>query len=311
MIDLHTFKTQLSNLQTLNDRFAIQHFVTFKADRYGAPTVEITNDQAVATVALQGGQVLTFRPRDQDPVLWVSPFAPVDKAKPIRGGVPICWPWFGPHETDKAKPVHGFVRTRNWEVVGTEQLNTGETVLKLAFVPTTETQAIWNFPVELQLVIQVGTDLKVNLLTRNLGIQSLLISEGFHTYFKVSDVREIAVEGLEGTEYVDKVDQGHKKIQSGAVKITQETDRVYLHTSVDTLIDDPKLGRKIRIVKTGSLSTVVWNPWEEKGAQLGDAGYQGYLGMLCVEVANALDNQVTIPAGIQHDLGMRISLDSK
>jgi D-hexose-6-phosphate mutarotase len=309
-IDLLTFKERLATLQTLNDDFGIAHYLEFKAGRDGVAVAEITNDHAVATISLQGGQVMTFRPRDQDQVLWLSKFAPLDKAKPIRGGIPLCWPWFGPHETDKNKPAHGFARNVLWKVVETTRIDKGITQLTLELINTPETRAVWPFFAQLQLIVTVGSELRIELVTHNLGEESLRLGEALHTYFQISDVRQVAIHGLENCEYLDKVANSQRQRQAGAVTINGPTDRVYLNTTADCIIEDPGLKRRIRIAKEGSHSTVIWNPWEDQAARLGDCGYQGYLGMVCVETVNAAENMVTVKPGKKHRLQAVISVES-
>jgi len=235
---------------------------------------------------------------------------PVDKNKPIRGGVPICWPWFGPHDSDKTKPGHGVARTASWEVVKTAQLTEGSTQIVLELISTPTIEALWSHSAQLQLVVTVGNTLTVELITHNLSEESIVIGEAFHTYFRVGDVTKVAIKGLENCEYLDKMDNSQQKQQIGDVTISAQTDRVYLNTVADCVIVDPALNRQIRIAKQGSQSTVVWNPWETQSSQLGDVGHQGYLKMVCVETANAVNSVVTIKPGGKHSLVTMISVEA-
>lgn len=309
-LNLQTLKERLATLETLNDDFAIAHYLEFKAGRDGIPVAEINNDHAVATISLQGGHLMTFRPRDHDPVLWLSNFAPMDKNKPIRGGIPICWPWFGPHATDKKKPAHGFARTNLWKVIKTTRIDNGVTQIALELVPPPDLRTLWPSATQLQLIVTVGSQLKVELLTHNTSSEPITIGEALHTYFQVGDVREMAIHGLDNCEYIDKMDNSLRKQQQGAVTIQNQTDRVYLNTTADCIIEDSRLKRRLRIAKQNSHSTVIWNPWEGQAAQLGDCGYQGYLNMICVEVANAADNVVTVKPGEKHHLQMTVSVEA-
>jgi D-hexose-6-phosphate mutarotase len=151
--------------------------------------------------------------------------------------------------------------------------------------------------------------LKIDLVTSNTGGMPITIGEVLHTYFEVGDVREIAIHGLDGCEYLDEVDGDKRKEQSGPVMFNAETDRVYFNTGADCVIDDPGLGRRIRICKSGSRSTVVWNPWNEKAAKMGDLGDEGHLHMVCVESANAAENLVTISPGSEHHLQVSYQLE--
>jgi D-hexose-6-phosphate mutarotase len=300
----------ITDSQVLNTHFAISNHVEFKTIPGGLTIAEITNDHAVATVALQGGHVMTFRPREQDPVIWLSNAARLALGKSIRGGVPICWPWFGPHATDPNKPTHGFARTVLWKVLEIKTLDDGETQMALELINTPATEAQWSYSSQLQVIITVGVVLRIELITRNLSQEVFSIGEALHTYFQVSDVSHIQIKGLENCQYLDKVDNMQRNRQEGPVTIHSEVDRVYLNTVADCLIEDPGLHRQIRIAKQGSHSTVVWNPWIEKAAKMGDFGEQGYLQMVCVETANALDNVVTVNPGETHRLEATISVES-
>lgn len=300
----------ITDSQVLNTHFAISNHVEFKTNSGGLTIAEITNDHAVATVALQGGHVMTFRPREQDPVIWLSNAARFELGKSIRGGVPICWPWFGPHATDRNKPTHGFARTVLWKVLEIKTLDDGETQMALELINTPATQAQWSYPSQLVVIITVGMELRIELITRNTGQETFSIGEALHTYFHVSDVSRIQIQGLENCHYLDKVDNSQHKQQAGPVTIHSEVDRVYLNTRAACLIEDPGLNRRIRIAKQGSQSTVIWNPWIEKATQMGDFGDQGYLEMVCVETANALDNVVTVKPGETHRLEAVISVES-
>ena len=312
-IDQETLAESLEELQVLNERYFTTRHLEFKAGRNGNFVAEIKNDHAEATISLEGGQMMTFQPRDQEAVLWLSPFAPLNPNKPIRGGIPVCWPWFGPHSTDSDKPAHGFARTALWTVVNTKNLDDGATQVSLELVDNEATLALWPYAFRLQLIITVGTQLQLELVTRNTGDKTFTIGEALHTYFNVSDVTQTSIHGLENCQYIDKVnniDNAQRDVQEGAVTISAETDRIYLDTTADCVIEDRGLKRRIRIAKQGSQSTVVWNPWTEKAARLGDLGYQGQLRMLCIETANAADNVVEVAPGGEHCLQAVISVET-
>lgn len=297
--------------EALNQHFSYSNHVEFKT--LGNLTVaEISNDHSVASVALQGGHILTFRPREQDPVLWLSEASRFESGKSIRGGVPVCWPWFGPHATDPQKPAHGFARTVLWKFLEIKTLDGGETQLTMELENTSATEAMWSYPSQLQMIITLGSQLWVELITRNQGHEPFTIGEALHTYFHVSDVTQIDIHGLENCQYIDKVDNSQHKTQTGAVVINAgvETDRVYLNTTSDYVIEDPGLRRRIRIAKEGSQSAVIWNPWVEKANKMGDLGPDGYLKMVCVETANAVDNVVTVAPGEEHRLKTVISVEA-
>jgi D-hexose-6-phosphate mutarotase len=299
-----------TELNVLNQRFAIPGHVQFKEGPGGLVVAEIANAHAESMIALQGAHVMTFQPRGQAPVLWLSSFGKFAPGKSIRGGVPICWPWFGPHAVDAKLPGHGFARTVMWEAKETKALPDGATFLRFGLIETEATRAQWPHPSTVELLVTVGAALRVELVTRNTGSASFPLGEAFHTYFHISDVADIAIRGLEGCAYLDKVDDFARKTQQDGVTIESEVDRVYLDTEADCLIEDRGLQRRIRIAKSGSRSTVVWNPWTEKAEKMGDFGPEGHRGMVCVETANAVDNVVTLAPGAAHSLVAVISVEA-
>jgi D-hexose-6-phosphate mutarotase len=242
-------------------------------------------------------------------VVWLSSAAKFAAGKSLRGGAPVCWPWFGPHPDDPAKPGHGFARNLDWEVVAAERTAAG-TRLVLGFTPGAPQQALWPYPATLELAVTAGERLAIELTTRNTGTIPLSITQALHTYFHVGDIASARVEGLDGCEYIDKVEGGARRRQSGPVTIGGEVDRVYLGCPGEVAIVDDALRRRIRIAKGGSHSCVVWNPWAEKGAKFGDMGEDGYRRMLCVETTNAGDDVVTVASGKSFTLATEYSVEA-
>lgn len=299
-------------LADLNSRFGLPT-LKFAEGPGGLIFAEIDNPLGTATLCLQGAHITTFRPKDQaEPVIWLSDLAKFAVGKSIRGGVPVCWPWFGPHATESGFPGHGFARTVMWAVTGTAALASGETEIHLVLVDTDQTRAQWPHPSRVELKAVVGQSLKIDLTTTNMGSDDITIGEALHTYFRIGDIAEMRVTGLEGCEFVDKVDGGARKTQAGAITCTGEVDRVYVNTATACVIEDDRLKRRIVIEKTGSRSTVVWTPWVEKADKMGDfgqvvEGVGGWRAMVCVESGNALDNVVTVPAGQSHVMSVTYS----
>lgn len=295
----------------LNQGFAIDGHVRFEDGPGGLAIAGIANRHAEAMIALQGAHVMAWQPRGHAPVLWLSRFGRFAPGKSIRGGVPICWPWFGPHAGDAKLPGHGFARTVMWEILETRALPDGATFLRLGLLETGATRAQWPHPSNVQLRVTVGAELKVELVTRNTGSAPFQLGEALHTYFHISDVADTVIRGLEGCAYLDKAGGGSaRKTQQGPIVIESEVDRVYLDIEADCLIEDRGLERRIRIATRGSRSTVVWNPWIDKAEKMGDFGPEGYRGMVCVESANAADNVVTVLPGAEHALLAVISVEA-
>jgi D-hexose-6-phosphate mutarotase/predicted GNAT family N-acyltransferase len=292
--------------ETLNARFAIPGRLRFQDSGAGLPVAEITTPDAMARVAVQGGQVLEWQPNGQKPVIWVSRAAVYQTGKGVRGGVPVCWPWFGQLE---GKGAHGFVRVRMWEVREAKTDLADTVVLRLGIKDDESTRAQWDHAFDLELIVTVGAALKMELVTRNTGDKPFTITDGLHTYFRVGDIKQTKVQGLDGTEYLDKVSDFAKVRQSGAVTFSGETDRVYINTTTDCLIEDPVFGRTIRVAKAGSTSTVVWNPWTEKEKAFADMAAGEYADMVCVETVNASPDEVTLAPGAKHNLTAFIGVE--
>ena len=296
-------------------RFAIPGQLSFRVGAGGLTYADIDNHGGRATICLQGAHVVSFRPKSQhEPVVWVSDAAKFAPGKSIRGGAPVCWPWFGAHASEAAFPAHGFARTVAWNVTGTRRRNDARTEITLQLVDNDQTRAQWPHPTRLTLTVVVGDRLEMRLATTNLGEAPIQIGEALHTYFHISDIGTVKVMGLEGATFHDKVDHFATKKQSGAIGFSGEVDRVYVNTPADCVIEDAGLKRRIRIAKTGALSTIVWTPWTEKAEKMGDMGRgksgAGWREMVCVESANAMDNVVTVAPGETHTLAVTYSVEA-
>ena len=293
---------------SLAEQFGIPRMIAFK--QLGElDLIEITGGWGTARVLLQGALLLDWIPAGQPAVVWVSPEARFLAGKAPRGGVPICWPWFGPHEDPAAHPAHGIARAASWNLLEAAPRPDGSVAMRFQLHRVSSDRPHWPHEMPLQIRYVLGTTVEIELVTRNNETMPVSISEALHTYFGISDIGKVSVAGLEGCAYVDKVDQGQRKTQAGPVTFHGETDRVYLDTQADCVIDDPGYQRRIRIAKSGSQSTVIWNPWAEKAASMGDFAEEGYRHMVCVESGNALDNRLTVDPGHEHRLWVRYSVE--
>jgi glucose-6-phosphate 1-epimerase len=293
------------NINQLNNQFSLEiggNELCFIEGKGDALLVEVHNQQASALISLQGAHVLSWIPRGEADVIWLSEDAKFVSGKSVRGGIPICWPWFGAHEVNADFPAHGFARTTDWEVISTEALEDGSTRISFTTTPQADTEKMWPADTSVQYQLTVGNKLELELITHNNGTQPITIGQALHTYFKVGDVSKTRLHGLDDTDYLDKPDDFKRKIQHGPVTIDAEVDRIYLDTVSDCVIEDYSLKRNIVIIKCGSHSTVVWNPWEKVADNMGDLGKNGYKKMLCVESCNAAEDIVTIEPGKAHQL---------
>ena len=292
----------MSNIEQYNAQFGIKGQVVFVDGSGGMPVAEIHNDLGEASLALQGAHVLGFQAAGQQPLIWMSDEARFASGKSLRGGVPVCWPWFGPHATDASLPGHGPARTTQWVPVASETHPDGRTSMSFELLQDERVREMCPHPLSVQLHVTVGCDLLLELETTNLGDMPFTLGEALHTYFLVGDVRKVLIEGLDGCEYIDKMDGGARRQQEGALGLVEETDRIYLGTGESCAILDSTMGRRISIESRGSSSLVVWNPWEKSAEKMGDLGPDGYLRMLCVETANAADDVVQLSPGATHCL---------
>ncbi|BCO29659.1 hypothetical protein MIZ03_4583 [Rhodoferax lithotrophicus] len=293
------------SLETLNSRFGLTNTLFFANHAAGLPVAEIQTPLARAHVALHGAHVLAWQPAGQQPVIWVSQAARYEPGQAVRGGVPVCWPWFGARD---GLPAHGFVRTRLWHMRETSLDADGQVRLRLGISDDASTRALWNHAFDLELIVTVGQTLTMALVTRNTGTQAFTLTDALHTYFGVADIAQTTVRGLEGCTYLDKVQNFAECSQTGVVSFSAETDRVYVNTSAECVIDDRAGQRQIHVAKQGSTSTVVWNPWSEREKSIADMAAGEHRRMLCVETCNAGPDKITLAAQGIHTLTARISV---
>jgi D-hexose-6-phosphate mutarotase len=291
----------------LNQKFAIENHVKFITGKGGWPYVHLENNGSTAFVSLYGAHVLHYTPKGEKDVLWNSETSFFEQGKPIRGGIPVCWPWFGPHESDSSKPMHGFARLSVWDVAKTQVNSNSETELTLSLTDSVSTKALWPYSFRANIVVTLGDKLNVALKVHNTGSEPFTMTEALHTYFQVGNASKVTVEGLELCTYLDGLNQNTPVIQSEKlIEVIKEENRRYLNTTAPCIIADPLLGRKIRVEKQNSNTTVVWNPWTNTAKSMPDFDDEGYKIMVCVEAANAYSNAVTVePAG---DFTMATSL---
>ncbi len=290
--------------------YELENELQFVDIEHGFTYIEINNAKAHATISTYSGQVLSYRPKTQhDDLLFVSERAYYENGKAIKGGIPICWPWFGADPDDQGRPAHGFVRNRQWNVTASETCADGSTKVVMSLADSDDTRALWPHPFRLSIEITVGATLKLALITENTGDDSVTISQALHTYFYVGDIADVQVHGLDGVSYLDKTEGFTEKTQSGPVTINAEVDRIYTGVSGELVIDDASLGRKIRIGSSGCSTAVVWNPWADVAAAMGDLEDADYRRMICVETANAGPETVEIAPGESYRLEAEYSIE--
>ncbi len=280
--------------------------VTLLEEPAGYPILVIEHTAASGRIALNGAHVTDWIPEGNDPVLYMSAEAVMEPGKPIRGGIPVCWPWFGPNPTDSSKPAHGFVRQMLWEVDVARETTAGvDIVLKLS--DSAATKALWPHSFSARLHVHLGASLQVTLQVTNTDAAAWTMTGALHTYLNVEDVRKVAIHGLHGTQYVEGRLSPDNRPQHGTIVIDQEVDRMYV-SDATVIVHDPLWKRELVIEKAGSLATVVWNPWIEKSKRLADLPDEAYPEFLCIEAANAGEDVITVEPGHEHLLMQRIEV---
>jgi len=295
--------------EVLNSRFAVPGVVRFEQTPSGLVRIVVAAPSGEAAIYLHGAHVAHYRPRGQAPLLFMSARSMMEPGRPIRGGVPVCFPWFGPRAGDPAAPLHGFARIRTWMLESVTSAPDGAVHVVMSLRDSPETRQIWPHAFALTFRVHVGSALAMTLEVSNPSGQPFVFEEALHTYFAVGDARKVTIAGLEGATYIDKTDGMKRKQQDGPVTIAAETDRVYVNTPATCVIDDPVLARRIIVEKAGSNTTTVWNPWVAKARAMPDFGDDEWTGMVCVETANAAENALTLAPGASHAMTQRIRVE--
>ncbi|UYP30600.1 D-hexose-6-phosphate mutarotase [Pseudomonas sp. Z8(2022)] len=269
-------------------------------------------------VTQQGAQILGYRQAEQPPLIWLSPDAAYRTGQSVRGGVPVCWPWFGDlqrnpqavqaHYQLEQAPAHGLVRALDWELLSIDEEDDAVT-LRFAYDTRNRPLEGWPRDVGLSFVVRLADDLSMGLETHNRGDTPLTLSQALHSYFAVSDVRQVSVEGLQGCRYIDTLLDWQEMRQQEAPVFDAETDRIYFDTPARLSIVDPGWGRRIHLDTRGSRSAVLWNPWIDKARRLSQFPDEAWQDMLCIETANVLEDVVQLQPDERHRLDLRLSSD--
>jgi D-hexose-6-phosphate mutarotase len=281
----------------------------FEEGKGGLTRVVIDTPASTGQMYLHGAHVTHFQPAGQKPVLFMSTASHYASGKPIRGGVPICLPWFGPLAGQPDAPAHGFARLSAWEVESTERLSDGVRIT-LGFHGKPGTSAFWSSEFEARYVVSFTSVLTMQLQITNLSNTPMRFEEALHTYLSVGDVKQVRVTGLEGVKYVSKVEGGTFDGSHDPITITSETDRIYLNTQSTVKVIDPSMNRTIVVGKSGSDTTVVWNPWVNKSKAMPDFGDEEWPGMVCVETCNNTEDfAVSLRPGERHSMVATVSVE--
>ena len=265
----------------------------------GLSKVLVTSPEAEGEIYLHGAHITSWKPAGKYEVLFLSSKSLWKDGHAIRGGVPICFPWFGAKADDPSAPAHGFVRTKEWQLESTVHADEG-TIVSMFTESDQGTKRWWPAQFRLAFRVTFGHDLKLELVVTNTGNQPLRFEEALHAYHRVGNIHNARVRGLQGLTYIDKTDSNKRKSQDGDIAVVSETDRVYLDTTSAIELDDPALRRRANVAKENSRTTVIWNPWVEKAHAMADFGDDEWTQMICIESSNVGDFAVDLPPGGQH-----------
>ncbi len=275
----------------------------------GLPRLRVHNALARADISLQGAQLLSFQPHGQPDWLFLSPRARFEPGQAIRGGVPVCWPWFGPDPQDLGRPAHGFARQRLWALREAIDEADGATRLTLALCDDTATRALWPQAFELRLDIRIGHTLRLALTTRNTGDTAFTLTQALHSYFAVDHIDAVRVLGLEGCGFIDKRPGAPARGQATgeALRFDGRLDRIYQAVPERLHILGTAGGQRLALHSEGSRTAVVWNPGAALAADMADLGPGTHHRFVCVETANAGDESIVLPPGGWHRLSVDIA----
>ncbi|GAA5508379.1 D-hexose-6-phosphate mutarotase [Novipirellula caenicola] len=292
-------------MQPSVDQLAPQFLVPglrFAEGNGGLVKAIVHTDRCDGEIYLHGSHITHFQPHNQLPVLWMSQKSEFAEGKAIRGGVPICFPWFGANAADPTAPGHGYARIRTWNLLATEINDDGDVALTLGIT-------IGNFELTYTATFGRSLGMSLSVTLSDQSSEAVSFEEALHTYLAIEDIHQVVIEGLESAAYIDKVDgMKQKPATDESIRFNGECDRVYLNTTETCTLRDLALARSIQISKTNSLCTVVWNPWINKSAAMPDFGDHEWQSMACIETANTAPLQPTLNPGDSHVMTAVVSL---
>jgi glucose-6-phosphate 1-epimerase len=297
------------DIDELDEKFSIEGEVGFAELENDLVFITVSNKYADADICLYGAHITSFRPRNSMDLLWMSPDSSFEVGKPIRGGIPVCFPWFGPHKTDPSKPQHGFARLMYWDLLETATKPNGETVIRLQLCASEDTKAYWPHDFCAEITMTIGLTLTSTLKVTNTSAEPLEYSCALHTYYSLSAIESISIEGLKGITYFNQLTGENDVQEEENIEVTEALTRHYLNTETPVIISDSAFRRRIQVDKSGSKVTTVWNPGAETCAAIADIPDDGYETFVCVEATNAFDYPVKLAPGESFETSAIIGLE--
>lgn len=297
------------NIDELDEKFAIEGEVGFAELEGELPFIMVSNKYAEANICLYGAHITDYRTVRSMDYLWLSPTTNFERGKAIRGGIPVCFPWFGPHESNPDLPQHGFARIMDWEVAETATLDAGETMIRLQLKSSGETMKYWphEFVAEMRFVI--GPSLEVALKVTNTSDKEIDYTCALHSYFNISALSNISIEGLQNTAYENQLDGKEYRQEEEVLTISEPLTRHYFDTEAACVINDSVFNNRFRIEKSGSTNTTVWNPGAETSKEIGDMPDKSFESFVCLETVNKRNNAIILAPGESHETVAKISAE--
>lgn len=299
-----------SKIDDLNRRFGIPDLVEVLSGNGGLPKIRVTAPSASAEIYLHGAQLTSWQPADAAEVLFLSEHSNWQGGRAIRGGIPVCFPWFRSKADDLSAPAHGVVRTKEWQLEAV-RVDEDSVVVVCSTESDDLTQRWWPHAFRLVHKLSIGKSLRLELNVTNTGQIPFAFEEALHTYFCVSQLERVSIRGLDQITYLDNIDGNRRKNQSGDLRFTAKTDNAYIDVHGPAELIDPTLGRRIKTEKVNSATTVVWNPWQEGAAALSDLGNSEWRRFACVEASNILGSAILLAPGREHSMKATISVVSE
>lgn len=292
---------RLPNLQppTILKEHEIPGHVTLLEGRGLLTKVAVETEWSTAEIYLHGAHLTHFQKNGEPPLLFMSEASRFQADQPIRGGVPLIFPWFGPRE---GLPGHGLIRTAEWTLEETSVFGGGKVMLRFRLPPIDS--------MDVEYIVRVGETLSMELSVTHTGTGDAVFETCMHTYLHIGAIDTVAITGLRDVPYIDQLQPGDFVEAEDAIRISSEVDRIYRHTPAAVEIIDPTLHRKIRVAKCGSQSTVVWNPWIAKSKAMPDFGDDEYLRMVCVESGNVGPDKITLSSASRAILKVELSSEA-
>ena len=299
------------DIDELEDKFSIEGEVGFGELENELVFVTVSNKYADVDICLYGAHVTSFKPNNSMEILWMSPDSNFEVGKAIRGGIPVCFPWFGPHTTDPLMPQHGFARLMYWDIIKTETLHSGETLIRLQLCSSEETKAYWPYDFCAQMTVTVGLTLTVTLKVTNTSSIPFEYTCALHSYFGLSSIENLAIEGLQGKSYHNQLEPGDAIQEESILNIHEAVTRHYYNTEGPYIIEDSIYRNRIQVAKVGSKVTTVWNPGEEASVTIADLPDDGYETFVCLEAVNAFNDSIHLAPQESHETSAMIGIEEK